>query len=219
MNFSLSLAWPLRLSAALALASALACRTPCVLVTPNQEAAELAWLGQAGPGSWSHTSQHWGALPNLGPVSLAILPMDLESVQELPDCDDCPKVKSFLAPLARPLWVPNEGSRVRLVERADEADWVLESRLVTVYVGDALTLPYPLGPNLIPERDHWAVTWYRIRDRRSGKILWACRIAPPAVSRVRWRALSAEPVHQHLEKHRGQLAVHLNAALNGSPGL
>lgn len=189
-----------------------------MLVTPNEEAVQRAWLGQTGPGSWSHTSQHWGALPDIGPVTLAILPMDLESVQELPDCDDCPKVKSFLSPLARPRWVPNEGSRVQLVERPDEADWVLESRLVKVYVGDTLTLPYPLGPPPIPERDHWAVTWYRIRDRRSGKLLWACRIAPPAVSRVRWRALRAEPLHQHLEKHRGQLAVHLNAALNGSPG-
>jgi len=175
-------------------------------------------LGKAGPGSWSHASQHWGALPNTGPVSLAILPMDLESVQELPDCDDCPKVRSFLAPLARPRWIPNEGSRVRLVEQADDADWVLESRLVTVYVGDALTLPFPLWANLVPQRDHRAVTWYRIRDRRSGKLLWACRIAPPAVSRVRWRALRAEPMHQHLEKHLGQLAVHLNAALNGSSG-
>lgn len=166
------------------------------------------WLPQGFPTSISHQARSAGRIPDFGPATLFIRPTELPRTP----CEGkaCAEFQALLAELGQPRWAPPEGSRVRLVDREVEADWVLESRLLMIQVERVL------WPTVKREWDSSLL--FRLRDRRSGQLIWGCVSSPEHSFPDPEPGTARTGLEARLGKHWDHLQQHLNAALNGSPG-
>lgn len=156
-----------------------------------------------------------GRLPDSGPVRLFIAPTELSRTP--PTGAACDDFSSLLIELGRPRWVPPPDSRVQVVDREAEADWVLESRLEHLRI-ERIDWPKP-------KREWFSVMIFRVRERPSDRLLWGCYSAPepshstPARAWVRPEQAEAKVgLEARLGRHWADLQQQLDAALNGSPG-
>lgn len=190
----------------------LGCLTPPTLKTECVQwdyTARKEWLPPGFKVTSAHLASSAGQIPNSGPVRLFISPTELPKTPA--EGKALPQFQPLLAELGRPRWRPLEGSRVHLVEREAEADWVLESRLEMIWIKQVL------APSV--QRQWDSTLLFRLRNRHNDQLLWGCVSLGESTYSDPSPTTARDGLEAQFGKHWAQLAQHLNAALNGSPGI